>query len=161
MIAAKINKKHAPTLIRSVSAILDDEHLLHTQYFREWGILDKVSVTPQSPNCLLYTSYLANVASNKPAYEGLAAYLPCFWIYAEVGKYIAKNATLQSNPYEKWISTYSDASFENSTLNFIAVVDSVSDTLSLDQKAEMMKHFGIASLMEFKFWQIHNNPWDL
>jgi len=58
-----------------------------------------------------------------------------------------------------WISTYHE-NFGKSTLGYIDIVDSVSSSLSEDQKSEMIMHFGITSLMEYKFWQIEDNPWD-
>ena len=35
---------------------------------------------------MLYTSYLLRIAYERPFHEGLGAFLPCYWIYWEVGK---------------------------------------------------------------------------
>ena len=42
------------------------------------------------PNCLLYTSYMKRIVATKCHAEGLAALLPCFWVYMHVGKCMLK-----------------------------------------------------------------------
>ena len=43
----------------------------------------------------------------------LAALLPCFWIYAEVGKDIVSKS-VPNNPYQAWIDTYAGEEFHTS-----------------------------------------------
>ena len=42
--------------------------------------------TPLAPTNLAYTSYLLATAHAGPFHEAVAALLPCYWIYWEVGK---------------------------------------------------------------------------
>ncbi len=46
--------------------------------------------TPPSPACLAYTRYLISTATTAPLEEAIAAVLPCFWIYREVGRAISE-----------------------------------------------------------------------
>ena len=63
------------------------ERALHESFFKEWKLTDEeVYNTSMAPNNLLYTSYLLRVAYGRPFYEGMGAFLPCYWIYGEVGK---------------------------------------------------------------------------
>lgn len=60
---------------------------------------------PVAPNCLRYTSYLLRAAHERPFHEALAAFLPCYWIYAEVGRRLS--AAGSPHPlYRQWIATY-------------------------------------------------------
>src|SRR5205823_9430160 len=52
----------------------------------------------------------------------VAALLPCFWIYWDVGCAIARTAAPQ-NPYKAWIDTYADERFGEAVRTVIAITD--------------------------------------
>jgi thiaminase len=60
------------------------ELCLHSGFFKEWDI--SANGVDQMPHTLLYTSYMKRVVATRPYAEGLAALLPCFWVYSHVGK---------------------------------------------------------------------------
>jgi thiaminase/transcriptional activator TenA len=73
---------------------------LHNSFFKEW----KISVgedAEQMPNCLLYTSYLKRTVATRSHGEGLAALLPCFWVYMHVGKEMLKLREALGNRYDR------------------------------------------------------------
>ena len=84
------------------------ERVLHERYLAEFGI-DPASLagSEQSPDCLAYTSFLLATAHQEPWEVLLAALLPCFQVYWEVGCRIAGEAA-RENPYRAWIDTYAD-----------------------------------------------------
>jgi thiaminase/transcriptional activator TenA len=61
---------------------------LHHSFFKQWDI--STEGVEQMPNTLLYTSYMERIVSTRPHAEGLAAVLPCFWVYMHVGKCMLK-----------------------------------------------------------------------
>jgi len=66
----------------------------------DWGIrADDFAATPLSPACHHYVSYLLATAYAEPYEVLLGALLPCFWIYAEVGRDIHARAS-SGNPYQ-------------------------------------------------------------
>ena len=66
------------------------EQALHEQYLRAFGIDPARSPTAEpSPDCLAYTSFLLATAYHEPWEVLVAALLPCFWIYWDVGCAIA------------------------------------------------------------------------
>src|SRR5690606_32149537 len=65
----------------------------------------------RSPTCLGYTSFLLAEALTGSYETVLAAILPCFSIYAEVGSAIAE-ATVPGNPFQAWIDTYASDEFQ-------------------------------------------------
>jgi thiaminase/transcriptional activator TenA len=78
---------------RSAEAAVAVERLLHERYLAEFGIDPAaLSSTEWSPDCLAYTSFLLATAHQEPWPVLIAALLPCFSIYWEVGRRIAKEA---------------------------------------------------------------------
>ena len=66
------------------------EQALHGQYLTQFGA-DALEAEP-SPDCLGYTSFLLATAYHEPWEVLMAALLPCFWIYWDVGNTIARQA---------------------------------------------------------------------
>src|SRR5437773_10584411 len=67
------------------------ERALHESFFKEFGLTpDAVAATPMAPTCLAYTSYLLAVGYGAPYHEAMAAVLPCYWIYWEVGRQLER-----------------------------------------------------------------------
>jgi thiaminase/transcriptional activator TenA len=130
------------------------ERALHESFFREWGLSDEeVYATPMAPTNLLYTSYLLRVAYERPFHEGVGAFLPCYWIYLEVGK--ALEAKGSPNPiYQRWIETYSSAEYEGIVRQVIAAADKIAETLTDKQREAMRQHFIATSKMEWMFWDM-------
>jgi len=91
------------------------------------------------------------VAALEPFEVVLAALLPCFWIYREVGKHIHARA-ISPNPYQAWIDTYAGEEFEMAVDAVIAVVDDVAKQASPRTLAAMHHAFIRATQLEWMFW---------
>ena len=84
---------------------------------------EDVLATPLAPTTLAYTHYLLAVAYGRPFHEALAALLPCYWIYWEVGKELTRAGS--PNPlYARWIGTYGSDEFGSVVR---AVLDATND----------------------------------
>lgn len=141
------NKEEAQVFINHVTHALGVETSLHGYFISLWNV-DVNKVNP-SPTNLLYTSYLLSTVYSKPFYEGVAAVLPCYWIYMEVGKVLIKKGS--PNPlYKKWISTYGGEEYEKGVRDVLNIVNSFK--LTEEQKETIKKHFRIASIFEYMFW---------
>ena len=78
-------------------------------YLREFARPLAVAAA-RAPTTLAYTDYLLAVAYGRPFHEALAALLPCYWIYWEVGKALTRAGS--PNPlYARWIGTYGSDEF--------------------------------------------------
>jgi len=64
------------------------EMSLHKSFFSQWNI--SAEGAKQMPNTLLYTSFMKRVVATESHAEGLAALLPCFWVYMYVGQCMLK-----------------------------------------------------------------------
>ena len=81
------------------------ERSLHESFFAEWGLTpEAVAATPLAPTNQAYTSYLLATAYGAPFHEAVAALLPCYWIYWEVGQALERLGS--ADPlYARWIGT--------------------------------------------------------
>src|SRR3990172_7557765 len=87
------------------------ERSLHESFFKEFGLKSAdIDATPLAPTNLAYVSYLLAVAYSEPFHEAIAALLPCYWIYWEVGKELER-AGSPDPLYARWIATYASAEF--------------------------------------------------
>ena len=128
------------------------ERSLHSDFMQQFGVSpDAFAATPLSPACDHYTSYLIATAWSASYPVALAALLPCFWIYAEIGRDIHGRA-VRPNPYNAWIETYAGEEFHAAVRGVIATVDKVAATVSPNVLAEMHKAFARATQLEWIFW---------
>lgn len=128
------------------------ERALHADYFAKFGIspADFAAARP-TPVCDHYVSYLLRIAALEPFPVILAALLPCFWIYLEVGKNIHARAA-QPNPYQAWIDTYAGQEFAASVQAVITTTDAVAARTSPETLAAMHAAFTRATQLEWMFW---------
>jgi thiaminase (transcriptional activator TenA) len=128
------------------------ERALHAGFFREFGIGEtERTATEPSPTCLNYTNFLLAIGATGSYAELVAAILPCFWIYWDEGNHIAATAT-RPNPYDKWIGTYSDASFGDATRRVIAIADRIAADADPGTVARMQAAFLRCTQFEWMFW---------
>ena len=106
-----------------------------------------------APNCLLYTSYLLRVAHERPFHEALAAFLPCYWIYWEVGKRLTASGS--PHPlYQQWIATYGGDEFGTVVKQVLAVAERVAASLTGAQRDAMQAQFAQTARFEWMFWEM-------
>ena len=128
------------------------EQALHSRYLREFGI-DPAAIgdAETSPDCLAYTSYLLAAAYHEPWEVLVAALLPCFRIYWDVGCRVAKTAATD-NPYRAWIDTYADEAFGEAVRTVIGITDSAAAATTAAIQARMMTAFVRSTQYEWLFW---------
>lgn len=123
------------------------EQALHAQYLSEFG----ADGAEPSPDCQAYTSFLLATAYHDPWEVLIAAVLPCFWIYWDVGNAIAREAAAE-NRYRAWIDTYSDEAFGQAVRAVIAATDSAAERAPAATRDRMMTAFIRSTQYEFLFW---------
>jgi len=128
------------------------EQALHEQYLAAFGIdAGQVAAAEPSPDCLGYTSFLLATAYHEPWEVLVAALLPCFWIYWDVGNTIAQQAAAD-NPYRAWIETYSDEAFGAAVHTVIGIAGRAADGAAATVRERMMGAFVRSTQYEWLFW---------
>lgn len=124
------------------------ERALHEQYFR---LFDVEAPAAKAPGCFAYTHFLLSTAALGTYAEGVAALLPCFWIYREVGNHIYAHSA-PGNPYQAWIDTYAGEEYGALVDRAIAITNQAAERASEQERAAMRHAYRQGSRMEWMFW---------
>jgi thiaminase/transcriptional activator TenA len=130
------------------------EQSLHAGFRVELGISDaEADATPMAPTCRAYASYLESCAYGGTFLEGMAAVLPCYWIYWEVGKELLRHGS-PNEQYNRWIRTYGGDQFAAVVREVLALVDRVDDDLPEAERVRAHDRFATAARYEWMFWDM-------
>ncbi len=125
----KHNQEHADIIVRLKENIVTYESGLRRDYLslQKTHSLFYSSNVSKIHSILQYTKHLFNsTQSNNTIANGLAAILPCYYIYFRLGKMMAPCNT--SHPFYDWISGYYSESFIADTQQLITLFDHYSET---------------------------------
>jgi thiaminase/transcriptional activator TenA len=155
VLASRAPDTHARTMFARHSAdAVATELELHGSLFPRLGIsADDVAIAEPAPVTLAYTSYLLSVTSRGSYAEGVAAVLPCYWIYREVGKELIRRGSADAR-YQLWIDTYGGEEFGEVVAEVLAETDALAPLLSAADRAAAHRHFRVASRYEWMFWEM-------
>ena len=144
-----------------VAAALKVERMLHESFFKDFGLSpEQVAETAMAPTNVAYTSYLLAVAYGAPFHEALAALLPCYWIYWEVGKALEKTGS--PDPlYQRWIGMYASEAFGGQVRAVLDATNATAARLLPGEREAMCRHFVTTSRYEWMFWDMGwgREPW--
>ena len=128
------------------------ERQLHAHYMGLFGVdAQTFAATPPSPACEHYVSFLLATAATRGVGEAVAALLPCFWIYRDVGNAIHATASAD-NPYRAWIDTYAGEDFDAAVTRMCDLADQLAESASATEQARMRAAFTKSALLEWMFW---------
>ncbi|KQC97238.1 thiaminase II [Acinetobacter soli] len=137
------------------------ERSLHNDFMTAFNVSKETfESTPLTLACHHYTSFLTATAWSESYPVVLAALLPCFWIYAEVGRAIVSQS-VPNNPYQAWIDTYAGEEFHTAVRNVIATVDKVAARCDADTLEKMHAAYTMGAKLEWLFWDsaYHQRQW--
>lgn len=123
------------------------ERELHTEVLAAEGV-QPGSVAP-SAGCVRYTSFLLDHVRSSPVEVAVAAVLPCFRVYLDVGRHLADVAG--SPAYGDWIATYAAPEFAVQ----VERAEATADRLAADDRADrdaMECAYLEAVDLEWGFW---------
>ena len=129
------------------------EATFHAEFmaFFDTTIEAELRTAVQAPNNVLYTSRLLAVIHERPFYEGLAALLPCFKVYLEVGRHLKQHGSSNAL-YQTWIDKYGGETYGAIVERVMRLTDAVAADLTEEQRACMREHFHLGCRMEYAFW---------
>lgn len=130
------------------------ESALHESYFKEFNLTSKGVM---QPTCHHYVHTLKSTATLANIEVAVAAVLPCFWIYSEIGIFICKNQKSLNNPYQKWIDTYAGDDFDVLAKRAIEITNRLASNCTEAQQDLMTDAFMTSSHLEFQFWDAAYN----
>lgn len=135
---------------RSAAGAVDAERILHATLLGEHGI-DVDEPGEPTPTCRLYVSSLIADATIEPVEVSVAAVLPCFRVYAEVGAAIGAG-TDADHPYAAWIATYADPDFAAVVRDVEALADRLAAQAGAGVVEQMLTAYVRSTRLEWMFW---------
>ncbi|MCV7011516.1 thiaminase II [Mycolicibacterium madagascariense] len=148
----------APTLAdtamfaRHAAEVYDVELALHGSLLPALGLdPGAVDATPVAPTTQAYCSYLLATTLAGSFADGLAAVLPCYWIYARVGAALLAEGSPDPR-FQRWIDSYGGEDFAATVGQVLDLTDRLGATLSPAQEASARAHFVTTSRYEWMFF---------
>ncbi len=139
---------------RHAAGIVSAELGLHETLFAELGIDPaEAASADEAPTTLAYTSYLLATTTAGTYAEGVGVVLPCYWIYAEVGRHLLERGSPNAR-YQKWIDTYGADEFGDEVREVITATDVMNAGLSAAERDRVRRHFLTTSRYEWMFWDM-------
>jgi len=137
---------------RHAAEVHDAELAMHDELLPQLDLDPRATAaaTP-GPTTVAYTNYLLATAHAGGFADGLAAVLPCYWIYARVGLELVGRGSPDPR-YQRWIDTYAGPEFTASAAEVLALADRVGAGLSSADEARARRHFVTAGRYEWMFW---------
>lgn len=153
VVAAKA-PTHADTglFAKHAAETVEVELALHETLLPQLG-LDPAALgdITTSPTTTAYTSYLLAAAHGGTFAEGVAAVLPCYWIYHRVGETLVAHGSPDPR-YQFWIDTYASEAFAATVMQVLALADRVGAALGAAEQARAYRHFVTTARYEWMFW---------
>jgi len=139
---------------RHALGAVEVERSFHASFGKSLGLtrgqLDEVSKGPMTQ---AYIGHLQSVARGGTLGEIVAAVLPCYWIYGEVGKRLYKNRPRQPKIFREWIEIYASETFWRPVREQIQLMDRLGAKAKGNDKRLMAEHFILSSRYEYLFWE--------
>ena len=139
------------------------ERELHAGLLDELGIdAGAIEAAGAGPTTTAYTSYLIAAAATGTYAEGVAAVLPCYWIYRDVGRELG-TASSPDPIYKRWIETYASEEFDAVVEAVLAVTDRLGDAVGPGERERCRQHFATTCRYEWMFWDAayHRLDWPI
>ncbi|WP_243232643.1 bifunctional hydroxymethylpyrimidine kinase/phosphomethylpyrimidine kinase [Microbacterium sp. CIAB417] len=131
---------------------------LHASWLTpESGIGRETFAAEPSEVTTSYLDHLRSTAFGGEYGELIAAILPCFWLYTDLGRRLhagefGERARDPEHPYASWLATYADPAFEVATTQAIDYVTRVASASDVDGRERMFRAFARSSELELAFF---------
>jgi len=130
------------------------ELALHENFAKRLGITDEEREKFQvAPTAYGYTSHLYRAAYSGHLGDIIAALLPCYWLYYEIGERL-QGATPEESIYQDWIAAYGGEWFRELVEEQINRLDELAEQVTEADRQRMEEHFVISSQYEYLFWEM-------
>jgi thiaminase/transcriptional activator TenA len=133
---------------------LQAERQLHEGLLESYGVsAENVADAKVAPTTYAYMNQLLRVAYERPFREGLAAVLPCYWIYWEIGKELQIKGSPDAD-YQRWIDQYASEEFGHSVEQVLRMMNTEAQGLDSSSREVLKELFETSSRYEWMFWDM-------
>ncbi|CAM3868356.1 thiaminase II [Mesobacillus zeae] len=127
---------------------------LHENFSKRLGITDaeRKSFKP-SPTAYAYVSHMYRAALTGQFGDTLAALLPCYWLYYDIGE-LLKDCNPAEPIYQEMIAAYGSDWFRAIVEEEVARLDQAAEHVTAADRVRMKEHFMISTEYEYMFWEM-------
>jgi thiaminase/transcriptional activator TenA len=116
---------------RHAVGAVEVERSFHASFGKTLGLTRKqLDAVSKGPITQAYIGHLQSVARSGSLGELVAAVLPCYWIYGEVGRRLYKGRPRKPKIYCEWIETYAGEAFWKPVREQIQLIDRLGSAAS-------------------------------
>ena len=133
---------------------IEGEKAMHALLIDRFGIDTQVQ---PSQVTAAYNAHTETAIRSGSKEIGLAAMLPCMWVYNEVGLHILRTAAVEGNPYREWIQEYGNEAFTAGVAQVLELADSYAAAAPEDIRERMTSAYIEATRFEYLFWDYGYN----
>lgn len=139
---------------QSAGEAVAGEVMMHDALLNDPLLKDAPHAEAASPTTRGYVNFIQTNVAYEPYPVGVAAVLPCYWVYAQVGLDLAeKAASVKDHPYGTWVAAYADPTFQATTATAIELLDEAAEAADEPTREQMMTAFVDATRYEELFWE--------
>ena len=139
---------------RHALAAVEVERSFHASFGKTLGLSRKqLDAVQKGPITQAYIGHLQSIARRGSLSEIVAAVLPCYWIYGEVGRRLHRGAPSKPKIYREWIEIYASEDFWKPMREQIQLMDTLGEATKPREKKLLVDHFVLSSRYEFMFWE--------
>ncbi|MFK2825558.1 thiaminase II [Bacillus sp. B190/17] len=146
--------QHTAQLAEKAKLTAQAELTVHQEHAKVLNITEEeMENFRPAPTAYAYTSHLYRAALSGSFAQTLAALLPCYWLYADIGK-VYEEAAPAEPIYQNWIKTYASERFQTSTQEQIDLLNQYADSASEKEKEKITEQFVLSKEYELAFWEM-------
>jgi thiaminase/transcriptional activator TenA len=139
---------------RHALGAVEVERSFHASFGKTLGLSrEQLDAVQKGPITQAYIGHLQSVARSGSLDEIVAAVLPCYWIYGEVGRRLFRNRPSKPKIYREWIEIYASEGFWKPVREQIQLMDRLGAAAKPNEKKLLTEHFILSSRYEFMFWE--------
>lgn len=128
---------------------IEGEKMMHALLIDRFGIDTQVLPSPVTAD---YNDHTQAAIATGSKEIGLAAMLPCMWVYNEVGQHILRIASVEGNPYREWIHEYGNEAFTEGVNAVLKLADAYAAAADDATRERMTQEYIDATRFEYYFW---------
>jgi len=132
---------------RSAHGAIAAELALHAGFLPEGTLFSREA----RPETTAYVNHLLATAARADYDVLVAALLPCYWLYAHVGRLLHARSG-PGHPYAAWLETYADPQFAATTRSAIEIVTTRAAAADGERRAAMRAAFVASCRHELAFF---------
>lgn len=140
--------------MKNIAGIESSEISVREAFFKELAITEEeIRQTEIAPNTYHYITHMYKEAYSRSVGRTVAALLPCYWLYQEIGEALILKGSPDSL-YQRWIETYDSSGYKATVDRQKKVTNRLASVASESERKQMEQAFLISSYEELYFWEM-------